>query len=352
MKKAIIPTVIVLALIGAMGWTLAGNKKEIDSRKEVKAVNQEIAVTVSATEMKETGSLLELTGTAQANREVTVASESSGKIVQINFKLGDYVAQGTILAKSDDTYKRLALENAQLNFDKYKEDYERYQVLRKGDAVSETQLRDMKLGYENAAIQLENAKKQWEDTQIRAPFSGYITSQNTELGAYVNAGTSIADMADIAQLKISLPVSESNVYKLHQGQEVSVNSNVYPDMTYKGKISHISPKGSDAHIYPVEIIISNNTRYSIKAGTYVNVSVDLGKTDPALMIPRDAIVSSVKDPSVYLIKDQTAHLVKINTGRDYQSYLEVLSGLKEGDMVVTNGQINLMDGAKVSIIKN
>lgn len=350
-KKSIIIGAIVIVLLGAMVWTLAGNKKEIDSRKEVKTTEDRIAVTVASAQMREISNLLELVGMAEPDKEVTVASESAGKIVQINFNLGEMVSKGAVLAKVDDAYKRLAFENAQLTYNKNKEDYDRYQVMRKGDAISDNQLRDMKISSENAAIQLENAKKQWDDTKIIAPFSGVITSKNTELGAYVNAGTSIAGMADIAHLKIVLAVSESNVYQLRKGQEVTVSANVYPGITYKGIISGISPQGSSAHTFPVEILISNNSENPLKAGTYVNARVDMGKSGKVLMIPRDAIVSTIKDPSVYVVKGEKVQLVKINTGLDYNSYLEVTSGISEGDQVVTNGQINLTDGAGISIIK-
>jgi RND family efflux transporter MFP subunit len=348
--KKIISIVTVVVLIGAIGWTLAGNKQEIDSRKEVKTTTQEIAVTAVRATSKTMDNQLYLVGTAEAFREVTVAAETSGRITQINFKLGDFVNKGDVLALVDDTYKRLALENAQLNYDKYKEDYARYQNLRKGDAVSETQLRDMKLAFDNASIQLENAQKQYSDTRVLAPFSGYITSKNAELGAYVNVGTLIAGIADIGQLKIKLDVSEKNVYALQTGQKVAVNATVYPDAVYNGAISNISPKGSSAHTYPVEIILSNNKTYPLKAGTYVNVMIEMGDIQPTLMIPRDAIVSSVKEPSVYMVNGDVANLIKITTGRNFNDHIEVLAGLNENDLVVTNGQINLMDGAKVQII--
>ena len=222
--------------------------------------------------------------------------------------------------------------------------------MRKGDAVSDTQLRDIRLAYENADIQLENAKKQWDDTNIAAPFSGYITSQNTEIGAYVNVGTVIAGIADISELKVVLDVSESTAYELHQGQLINVTTVVHPEAVYKGKISNISPKASTSHTYPVEVLISNNGKDKLKAGTYVNVSVNMGKSGKALMIPRDAIVSSVKDPSVYVVTNNTAKLVKITTGRSFNSNLEVVAGLAQGDKVVTNGQINLTEGSKVSVI--
>jgi RND family efflux transporter MFP subunit len=311
----------------------------------------EIAVTVAPVEKKLIDGTLKLVGTAEANRTVAVASETAGMITQVNFKLGDFVNKGDVLAQVDNEYKRLSLETAQLNYDKFKEDYERYQNLHKGDAVSEMQLRDMRLGFENAGIQLENAKKQLNDTRIVAPFSGYIISQNVEAGAHVNVGNVVAGIVDVSQLKITAAVSESDVYALREGQDVRVTVSVYPEANYAGKIAHISPQGDRAHTYPVEIIIPNSREYPLKAGTYVNVQINTEQSFPMLMILRDAIVSSVKEPSVYLIDGETARLTRITTGRDAGAYLEVLSGLNENDNVVINGQINLADGANV-VIKN
>ena len=350
-KKTIIAVLTAVVLLGIMTMTLASNKKEINSRKEVKTTEINIAVTVASAEMKVTNMDLDLVGTTQAAREVNIASESSGKIVVVNFRMGDYVTQGNVLAIIDDTYKRLAYENAKLNYNKCKDDISRYQALREGDAVSDTQLRDIKLAYENADIQLENAKKQWDDTKIIAPFSGYITSQNTELGAYVNAGTMIAGIADISQLKVVFDVSETNAYELQRGQTVIVTTDVHPEASYKGTISNISPKASASHTYPVEIMITNNGKDKLKAGTYVKVNVNMSNKEKVLMIPRDAIVSSLKDPSVYLVKNNIAQLMKIGVGRNFDSFIEVVSGLNEGDQVVTNGQINLTGSSKVSVIK-
>jgi len=346
-KNTIIITVIIGMLLFAMGWKLYANKKEINARKEVKTTEESVSVTVVTADVRETSGILRFVGTAEPCKEVVVATESSGKIVQLNFKLGDFVHQGAILAKVDDTYKRLAYESAKINYDKFKEDYERYQILRKGDAVTETQLRDMRMSYENAVIQLENAKKQWDDTKVVAPFSGYIISKNTELGAFVNMGSPIAGIADIAQLKVQLVVSESDIYQLYTGMEADITTEALPNIHLKGKISNISQRGNSAHTYPVEIMIANHSKNPVKAGTYVNVTVNAGKADKVLMIPRDAIVSSVKEPSVYVVNENVVQLTKIVTGRQYNGYIEVLAGLSEGETIVTNGQINLSDGARV-----
>jgi RND family efflux transporter MFP subunit len=346
-KKIIITITVILIILIAIVVKLAGNKKEINTRSEVKTTENKVSVTVATAELKETGGLLQLVGKAEPYREVTVASETSGKIVELDFKMGDFVSKGAVLTKVDDTYKRLACETAQINHDKFKEDYEKFQVLRQGDAVTDNQLRDMRIGYEMAVIQLENAKKQLDDTKITAPFSGYITSKITELGAFVNMGTPVAGIADISLLKVQLMVSESDVYQLHTGMEAQIFTDVLPDIRFKANISGIGQRGTSAHTYPVEIIITNHPQNPLKAGTYVNVSITTGDTGKKLMIPRDAIVSSVKDPAVYRIEGTIAKLVKITTGKDYENNIEVLQGVQEGDQVVVNGQINLMDGASV-----
>jgi RND family efflux transporter MFP subunit len=350
MKKVVISIVVVFLLGGLMAWQLMANKQEIDSKKEVRINNESISVTVAGVEEKSIGQGINLTGTTEANQVVKIASKATGEIVQVNFKIGDYVAKGTVLARVDDTYSRLALENAKLNYDKYEEDVQRYQILREGDAVSETQFRDMKIAFENAKIQLEQAQKQLDDTYIRAPFSGYITSKDVDPGKFVSASMTIAEIVDVSELKVVLSVSESNVYNLHKGQQVSVNTQIYPGVPFTGKIVHISPKGDNSHSYPIEISLVNSKEHPLKAGTYVEVAIDMDKSEPALFIPREAIISSVKDPSVYRVNDDVVEMIKITTGKNYDSYLEVTSGLSEGDKVVTAGQINLMDGSKVVVV--
>ena len=348
--KTIIISVVAIVLLGAITLKLIFNKKIVDERSAAPTEIAGIAVGVAVAEMRETKGELNLLGNAKPDREVTLAAGTSGRMIQVNFNLGDFVTTGSVLAVVDDTHKRLAYESAQLAYTKYKDDYERFLILREGDAVSEVQLRDMKLAYENAKIQLDNTKKQLDDTRIIAPFSGYVYSKNTEIGEFVNVGTSIAGIADISRLKVSLAVSESNVYQLQKGQSAKITTDIYPEMVYTGSITNISPKGNSAHTYPIEILIPNDSQKPLKAGTFVNVSIHLGKEEKVLMIPRTAIVSSVKDPAVYVVNDGVAQLTSIVTGRNYDTFLEVISGIKEGDQVVISGQINLSDNSKVSVL--
>jgi len=352
MKKGVIISIVFLLIAGLITWRLIANKQEINSKKDAKIVFQNITVTVANVQKGTGENTINLTGTTEANQEVMVASKASGEITTIFFKLGDYIPKGKVLAQVDNTYCKLTLENAKINYNKYKEDLQRYKTLKAGDAVSETQLRDIKVSYESAKIQLKQAQNQLADTYIRAPFSGYITSREIDLGKYVSASTAIAGIADLSNLKVVLSVPEFNVYDLKNGLPVSIQTQIYPEITFTGKIARISPKGDDTHSYVVEVSLLNSKQHPLKAGTYVTASIDMGEQQPTLLIPRNAIVSSIKEPSVYRVEGQIVKLVKISIGKSYESKIEVLQGLQEGDNVVVNGQINLMDGAHVSIIKN
>jgi RND family efflux transporter MFP subunit len=351
MKKWISISVIVLLVLLIVG-RLAANKKEIDSKKEYNTEVKSVVVNTVSVGKQAPMETMALVGTAEAYQDVMVPAEAAGSITGVYFKLGDYVNKGAVLASIDDKYKTLALESAQLAYDKAKDDYERYKNMHAGEAVSDAQLRDAKIGFENTKIQLEQAKRQLRDTKVRAPFSGYITSKNVELGGFVNVSTPIAGIANTSQLKVMISVSESDVYLLKEGQSVSITAKVYPDVVYNGKISHISPKGDQSHTYPIEIVINNNTKNPLKAGTYINASIERGSMQPVLAIPRNSIISSIKDPSVYLVEGENVKLTRITIGKDLGKHIEVLDGLKEGDVVVTNGQINLMDGSNIRIAQN
>ncbi|MDR2963416.1 MAG: efflux RND transporter periplasmic adaptor subunit [Bacteroidales bacterium] len=347
-KNSII-VIVVLTIAAAIVLRLVANKGEVEMQRTTAERSVTISVAVAPAEMRETSGVLHLVGSTAPFREVDIASEVSGKVVQANFSLGDFVQSGALLVRVDDTFRKLSVETAQLNFDKQKEDYNRFQVLHAGDAVTQTQLQEMQLAYENAKIQLENAQKQLADTRIKAPFSGYISARNVELGSFVNPGTVIATLTDISRLKVDLTVSENTVYQLQRGQAVSVRSDIFPEEVFAGTIVTISPSGSDIHTYPIEILIDNKNEKQLKAGSFVTIQVILGQSEQWLMIPRSAIVNSVKDAAVYVIRGGTAHLAPIVVGQNYDTFVEVLSGISAGDHVVTEGQINLFDGAEVTI---
>jgi RND family efflux transporter MFP subunit len=246
----------------------------------------------------------------------------------------------------------LALQSAKINYDKLKKDFSRYENLYKGGTVTEQQLDDERTALENARIQFEQAEKQLSYTKITAPINGIITKKSVDEGAFVNVGTPIASIVDISKLKVEVNVSESVIYKLKVGDKVNITSDVYPGIVFDGKIYFVSPKGDAFHNYTVQIEIPNNSKNPLKSGTFVNVQVNALGTREVLSIPRDALMGSLKDASVYVVENNIAKIKKIVIGKENNSNLEVLSGLNEGEKVVVSGQVNLSDNKPVKIINN
>ncbi len=350
--KKIITIVVAVILVGLVAFRLVGNKEKINAGNTVKDDNN-VSATVNAAkaEKRLTNQNLNLLGTLTANQVIDIKSEVQGKVTKLYVELGDYVKKGQIIARIDNRIQSLALDNAEQALADAKQNYGRYKNLYEGGAASKAQYDQYKLAYDNAQNQLAQAKKQLSNSSVVAPVSGQITNKAVEAGSFATPGTSIATVVDISKLKVDLSVAESDAYALNTGDSVAITSSVYPGITYQGKITFISPRGDEAHNYPVEVAFTNQQGHPLKAGTYVNVAFQRKSQVPTLQIPRDALVGSTQNAQVYIIEDSIAFLRPVTVGTDNGNYLEVLKGLKEGDQVVTTGQINLSDSTKVKVVK-
>lgn len=351
--KRIVIILIVLVIAGLVAFRLINNKKTIDSNKKViDTSSQRISVNAVLVESRISEKNLNLVGTVIPNTQIEVKSEVQGKILSLNAELGQFITKGRVLARVDDKIRSIGLANAEQNLANAKQNVQRYTNLYKGGAATEAQLQQYQLSYENAQNQVAQARKELSSTTIVAPISGYVTSKPVEAGAFANIGSPIVTLVDISKLKVQLSVAEQDAYALKVGDEVAITTNVYPGVTFQGKISFISPSGDEAHNYPIEVSVTNQDKNPLKAGTYVNIIFNRKNAVPTLQIPREAIIGSVQGAQVYVVDNQhVAHLKKVTIGADNGTYLEVLSGLQAGERVVTTGQINLADSSLVTIIK-
>lgn len=350
--KRIITLVIILAVVGLVAFRLVSNKKVIDQKNKLPD-NTEVTVSVNVAPVQSRTSErnLSLVGTVIANQVIDIKSEVQGKLLSLNVDLGDQVQKGQVIGRVDNRLQSLAVANAEQQLADARQNLERYKNLFEGGAATQAQYDQYKLAYENAQNQLAQARKQLSNAVITAPISGQISQKAVEAGAFVNLGTSIVTIVDVSRLKVQLSVAENDVYALKVGDPVEITTTVFPGVEYEGKITFISPSGDDAHNYPVEISFANQAKNQLKAGTYVDVAFNRKSQVPSLQIPREALVGSVKNAQVYVVNnDNVAQLRKVTIGADNGNYLEVLEGVKEGERVVTTGQINLTDSTKVSII--
>lgn len=342
---------IVTAVLAGIIAILLNNKAKSDAKaaksQETEKAVSVATISVSKSTMSETLSLI---GTITANNDVAIVSETSGRVVAIGAKVGDYKPAGSVIVQVDDELKLANFKSAEVAYEKAKKDLERYEALLKEGGISDAQVESARLNFKSAEAQYIVARRQLRDTRITTPISGIVTERKVDIGAMVSAGMTVANVVDIAKLKVKVNVAEQDVFKLKVGEEVEVTTDVYPNVKFKGAIATISAKGDEAHTYPVEIVLSNSKDHPLKAGMFGRVHLtSLGERE-ALTIPRDALVGSIKAPEVFVAENGVAKLRAITIGREAGKMLEVIDGLKEGERVIVSGQNNLRDGYAINVI--
>ena len=345
--KIIFAVVIVFAITLAV---LFNNK----SRMQARSKNDEIRflpVTLLEVSKRALTEQISLTGTVAAYNDVAVVAETQGRIVKVFASVGDRVAAGSVLIQLDDELKKAAYASAEVNYEKAKKDLERYETVYKDGSVSDAQLEGARLAFKAAEAQYITSRRQFNDTKIKTPIAGVVTSRPYDVGTMVQNNSPVANVVDISRLKVKLNVAERDVFRLHTGDLAEITTDVYPGVTFTGNIATISAKADDAHTYPVEVSLSNSENHPLKVGMFARVTVSPKQASLSLAIPRQTLVGSLKQPQVFVVDKGIARLRNVVVGSDVGGYLEVLSGLNPGEQIVSSGQNNLKDSVAVTVVK-
>jgi RND family efflux transporter MFP subunit len=347
--KKIIVTLIALACVVAVFLILNGNKQAAEEKMKKTSMITEFPVTATTVRTQNIDDDLTLVGTLYGNKELTLLSETAGRVVELHIENGGRIGKGAVVLKVDDELKRAALMSAEASFDKAKKDFERMETLFKEKAANESQLDQARFAYRTAESQLITAKRQLADTKIHAPIGGTISSRAVEIGSLLAVNTPICSIVDVSVLKLKVNVAEKDVFRLRAGDKIKIKSDVYPEAEYTGTIKDIADKGDEAHTFPVEIAIQNNSKNPLKAGMFAKAVFESIKKTNVLVIPRSALIGSLKEPQVYVVENGIACLRSVAIANEAGEFLELYSGLNQGETVITNGQINLKDSTKVSV---
>jgi RND family efflux transporter MFP subunit len=347
--KKVYAGVIGSIVLGLILFVLFSNKAQMEKEAKI-AVITSYPVSVTKVERKRVDINISQVGVINANNNIPVVSELSGKVVAVMVKEGAHVSAGTPLVRVEDLLPRTNLTVVRTNFAKAKKDLERYQALHADGLISDSQLESMRLNYESASAQLVEAQRQYSNSVVRSPISGVIAKRPANLGMMVNLGTVIANVVDTSRFKVEVKVGEETAFKLRVGDPVSIETEVYPGVQLQGRIENIGIAADAAHTYPVEVIIPVDSRYPLKDGMFGKVTFNTVSKE-SLIIPRKALVGSIKKPQVYTVQNGVAKLRNLVIEEEAGENLLVKTGLQEGETIVISGQNNLRDNIKVEIVR-
>jgi len=349
MLKKIIYILIVVAVIGAIAFILFNNKQKMAAKVETKKMAT-VPVSVVEAAMETIDKKLSQVGIVFADKEVAVVSEAPGLIRAVLCDVGDAVRAGQILFKVDDELKIAALKLREADYEKSKKDLEKFEALLKEGSATEAQVDGYRLAFKSSEAQLTIARRQVEDTKIKAPFAGVISQRMVNLGSNVNPGTVVVNLVDISAPRVRVSISEADVFFLKNGDLATVTSDIFPGKEFSARIKSIGVKGDEVHSFPVELVITNNK--NLKAGMNVNIEFNKRVNRESIVVPRTAIVGNMSEAKVFIIQNNVAKLRTVTTGIETGTNVEILSGIEKGDQIVTSGQVNLKDGSPVNIVKS
>ena len=284
------------------------------------------------------------TGNVEGYAVNNITPQQPRRITRLLVDVGDRVAAGQKVAELDNA----ALAQAKAQYENTKANYERSNELYQFGGESKANWEAMKTSYEVAKSTYENLL---ENTTLVSPISGVITARNYDIGDMCG-GQPIFVVQKINPVKIKISVSESLYTHIKKGMEVEVEFDALPEQKFTAKVSRITPSiDPSTRTFPVELVLAN-AKEIVKPGMYARVTMNYG-TRQSIVVPDLAVVKQLGSGNryVYILKqDGTVAYSKVELGRRMGDKYEILSGIADGDEVVTSGQIALKDGVAVEVV--
>jgi RND family efflux transporter MFP subunit len=392
------------AALAALGGVLFAGCSKSDTAQARGRDDVAKPVRVEAVRQEDIRRAVEVVGTLAAMDETVLSSEADGAVVRINHDLGDRVTRGEVLIQLDR-------EKAEYNFEQQKaalsralaqygapdpehlppieqtpdvkrakadlvqaqQSYDRAAALLKRQLVpqqtlddAEAALHSKQAAYESALQNAKNlagaiaaadaamklADRGVRDTEIRAPFDGYVQQRFVNLGQFIKASAASAvpviSVVRVDPLKVTSEIPEKMAPWISVGQPVELHVDAFPGRTIVGKVSRISPAVNPAtRAFPFEALVPNGDA-ALKPGTFARVHIQSGKIDSVMTIPYAAIQYRYGVNRVFVLTGDHLGARELKVGERLGDRIEVTSGVKPGEEIAVTDPDKLIDGMKVS----
>ena len=290
------------------------------------------------------------TATLEAEEETEVVAKVSGVVEDIYVEEGDRVSAGQILAKLDDEKFRVQLEQASSNLQKLQNEYRRNEALFKKNLISAEAFQRAKFEYEYQKATFELVKLDMEYTDIRTPIGGVIANRLIKVGNMVPSHQATFCVTGLDPLLAVLHVPEQQVSKLQPGHPARIRVDALDAENIEGSIERISPVVDPSTGTVKVTVIVQAEEHRLKPGMFTRVDIIHDSHPDATLVPKDAVIAEDNSSMVYVVNDSLAYRRMVRTGFVNTTHIEILEGLKSGELVVTTGKSSLKDSTRVERI--
>lgn len=336
-----IHVVISLSLCSACSLALA-------AKKPAPKVNTRFSVSVAKVSTMDVSQDIHALGSLSAINRVTLSAEVAGRVSAIFFKNGQEVTKGMPVAQLDNASDKAAYQSSLASLNLSRQKYQRAQLITQ--AFSQEQLDELKADVAKDQATVKTNQVALNQKQVIAPFTGVLGKFQVNVGDYVSAGQPIVDLVDTKQLRVNFSVPQQQRAQLKKGALVNIKVDAHPNKTFYGTVTYISPTVSDSSREIAVQADVPNPKDLLSPGMFVHASLQVRVHKNALVIPQQATLADITGYYVYVVNNNKVSKQYITTGEHVGNMIEVLKGLKAGQVVVTDGTQKLNDGALVKVV--
>ncbi len=360
-----------------------------------------VAVETARVEVRELDRFVEAVGTLDPNEEVSVSNQVEGIVQAIFVDLGDSVRAGQTIAQLDTRELELAVsqhsaalqqelarlglsgpdaavdeattsqvrqaeagfEEARLRLDRVKklaaegvlpkqqldEQQARYDIAEAAVRSSRETVRNIRATISARQAALSLAEKKLADAKIVAPMSGFIKDRQVSEGAYLRSNSPVVTIVQNSPLKLRFEVPESAMRSVKPGRPVEFEVDAFPGRKFEGKVSRLSPAvDQQSRTLKLEAIV-NNQDGSLKPGLFARVIIQTDRRDKALVVPAQALFAFAGLEKMFVVADGKVAERIVRSGSRTADGVEIVEGVKEGEVVAISNLGNLQQGREVSV---
>jgi len=308
------------------------------AEKETQLMEEEVPVNVFRVARGTFQDTLSAMGTVKGGSEIELRFQVAGMVKSFDFREGDKVSKGEVIARLDQNDALLKLKQAQIEL-------EEYEKLYSIGAIIKSKL-------EQARLAARLASSEFEKTYLRAVRDGIIGDKNVEVGEFITPNVKVATLVSLETVVVELGIIEKEIDRIFLGQKVTVNVDTYPGIDFTGIVSNISP-----------LIAGKSKTLSVKAnldnpgglllpGMFARVKISIFEKENALLIPSDSLDRSTGEFRVFVVGDNNiAYAQPVEVAYLSSDYAQIAGGLEEDELVVMEKPESLTDGKRVRIIE-
>jgi RND family efflux transporter MFP subunit len=342
MRKSII-TAMSLALL--VGCSPKQNKESLPEQKA-------IPVTTVEVKSEKVTAILRYSGTIEPYQSIPLTFQTPGTVEKVLVDAGDEVKKGQLLATIEKNDLQSMYNVTLAKYEQAKDAYNRLKSVYDKGSLSEIKWVEMETNMEQAKSSLELSKNNLDKCNMYAPCNGIIGHRNIEPGmSSIVIGSAPLQLVDIKMVYVKISVPENEIGKIKKGMKVQFIVSALNDIVFEGEISNISPVADlISRTYETKILVPNSNM-DLKPGMVCDVKMDLASEKEMVLIPYYSVSKEGNNPYVFLIDPNQKRVKKqiIKTGQFYGSDLEVLSGLKQGQVIVKEGKEKLSDNCLIAL---